>query len=402
MSTIKNVEIFVDQRERKIIPHFDIPLNGDFSNMGISIKKLTLTTADFAIIYKNHILALIERKTWKDLSATFKDQKRKFNYKKMLEERSKHPTCIFVAYLIEGPRYTNRKSKICKMPFSRLRAHLDHLIFEHNIHIIYSKNKNDTAYRILELAKNIISMHPEFNPMKKINESLRSFEKRSKTENDGTLKLGNIDLHSKSLSDFSGKKNANPISTSEKKEEDSEKKGEDSEKKEEKLEARTRFDKSLEKSGGTAEAVLTATKKIEDNTVIAMLWSSVKGVSQTMAGMFMQQDLSVRNMILGDYTVAQIQAMRYPGGRLIGEKKAREVIKKFTTFDTNKDRAVKFLSSVPSVSKKSAGKILDSITLKDIVNLTEEEKSMIADIKFTEKRKIGKAMALKIIKFLGQ
>ena len=159
----KKLIILIDQRERKVIPEFEPLLNNIYRNLDIEIKVATLTTADYAINYKDNILILIERKTWKDLSSTFKDKKRRINYKKMLDEKNKHKTCILVAYIIEGKFYTNRKSKICKILFSSLQCHLDHLMLEHGIYILRSKNKSDTAHRIIELAKNITSM--ESNPL---------------------------------------------------------------------------------------------------------------------------------------------------------------------------------------------------------------------------------------------
>lgn len=322
-----NINVLIDQREQKVIPYFDTLLKNDFNNFGIKTEILTLTTADFAITYRNNILVLIERKTWKDLSATFKDQKRKFNYKKMLEERSKHSTCIMVAYLIEGIRYNNRKSKICNIPYGRLQAHLDHLILEHNIHILYSKDKLDTAYRILELTKNIITIRSDKNPIDKLN------------------KEGNI-------------------------------------------------------KKGAAKVALTAKKNLDDSAVIALLWSSVKGVSCTLAGVFIKENLFIRDMILGKYTIAQIQAIRYPSARLIGEKYAKKIIQRFTSLKQGDD-AVKFLSSIPSISKKSAKIILNSISIKEIVNLTKTEKERVANIQFTSRRKIGNSISMKIIKFLG-
>ena len=138
-----NYKLIVDTRERKIHDNdnFKNLLKTDFTDLDIEIVVKQLSVSDFAITYRDHLLMLIERKTWKDLSQTMRDNKRKYNYKKMLDEKKNSKSCLMVAYLIEGPFKTNRKSKVSRIPLSSLKTHLDHLSFEYGIHIFYSKNK---------------------------------------------------------------------------------------------------------------------------------------------------------------------------------------------------------------------------------------------------------------------
>lgn len=154
------MEILIDTRERAIKDEYfiDAMKKKDLSGYDISIKRLQMTTSDFAVCYKGNILLLIERKTWKDLAATIKDASRRTNYEKMLQAKSEHKTCMKIIYLIEGAFITDRSTKIQRMAFSSLRSHLDHLMYNHDIHTVYSRNKADTAYRLLELAKNIMNM----------------------------------------------------------------------------------------------------------------------------------------------------------------------------------------------------------------------------------------------------
>ena len=68
----KDYKLLIDNRERNVYKSGILKTllkKKDFSNLneiGIEIKQLT--TADFAITYKDNILILVERKTWKDLA----------------------------------------------------------------------------------------------------------------------------------------------------------------------------------------------------------------------------------------------------------------------------------------------------------------------------------------------
>lgn len=328
--------IKVDNREcRKIKPEmFDSLLehNENFKNLEIKVEYLQMTTADFSICYNEHILLLIERKSLKDMGQTIKDASRKFNYRKMLNVNDTNPYCLGVYYLIEGPRMLNRKTKYSKVAAANLITHLDHLMFSHNIHIIYSKNPKDSVYRILELTKNILSTH-DSNPIKIID-----------------AKNGEL------------------------------------------------------KPGGAATKTLTAKQKPDKDVVLMLLWSSVKGISATMAGMLMDQNIDIKDIMLGKIKADQIHAIRYPSGCPLGNKRSQNLIKKMTSLTTDKESASKFLSAIPGISKNTAGLILDVISIEDILKLNrknDDDIGVIANIQMTEKRKIGKSIANKIIQFLG-
>lgn len=146
------IQILVDDREQAVIPYFEtytFPQN-------ITYKVSRMNYGDYSILYKEKILFLIERKTWRDLSSSIKDG-RKHNVDKMLKIRT-DTNCILI-YLIEGNQ-PNRNSKISRIPYKNLRSHLDHLAFRDNIHILHSKDKSDTIYRIVEIIQNYLSIKP--------------------------------------------------------------------------------------------------------------------------------------------------------------------------------------------------------------------------------------------------
>jgi ERCC4-type nuclease len=145
------MEIIVDDRERAVVPYlqtYSIKTNIDY-------KIQRNEVGDYAITYKGYILMAIERKTWTDLSASFRDG-RKDNIKKLIELRNR--TGCQLAYLIEGPAAPPLSQLFGRIPVRALRAHLDHLAIRDGVHMIYSKDEEYTALRLFELASNYLSI----------------------------------------------------------------------------------------------------------------------------------------------------------------------------------------------------------------------------------------------------
>ena len=147
------IQIVVDDREQAIIPFFK---EFEFSP-NITYLVSRITTGDYSILYKDKILFIIERKTWKDLASSIKDG-RKNNVEKLLKLREE--TGCKILYLIEGNPLPSPNSNFCRIPYKNLRSHLDHLSFRDNIHITYSKDAKNTVERIIEIIKNYLTITP--------------------------------------------------------------------------------------------------------------------------------------------------------------------------------------------------------------------------------------------------
>ena len=145
------MEIVVDDRERAVVPY----LQAYSIKTSIDFKIQRNEVGDYAIIYKGYILMIIERKTWADLAASFRDG-RKENVNKLLELRKR--TGCQIAYLIEGPATPPLTQLFGRIPVRALRAHLDHLSIRDGIHMLYSKDEDYTAMRLFELATNYLSI----------------------------------------------------------------------------------------------------------------------------------------------------------------------------------------------------------------------------------------------------
>jgi len=145
--------IIVDDRERAIFPYLEQPAKA--SQISYEIRRINV--GDYAICCDKQIKMIIERKTWEDLAASFRDG-RKANVAKLISAR-KETGCI-LTYLIEGPACPRPNALFGRIPINNLRAHLDHLALRDNIHIIYSSDLAYSGMRLFELAKNMRSLTP--------------------------------------------------------------------------------------------------------------------------------------------------------------------------------------------------------------------------------------------------
>ena len=160
-------KVVADDRERAVIPYFA---------ENCEIKRLDV--ADYQIYIANRLVALIERKTWSDLIASLLDG-RKNNIHKLLtlseinipgltsDKETKCDTIhkIRIYYIIEGQYETT-----AKIPKNNLIAHLDHLSWRDDVHILYTSSEKATAERILALAYNISTCgaHEPVNIIKEV------------------------------------------------------------------------------------------------------------------------------------------------------------------------------------------------------------------------------------------
>jgi ERCC4-type nuclease len=150
---MEKIQIIIDDREQAVIPYF----NEYKTNPNITYCVQRINVGDYSIVYNDHILMSIERKSWKDLAASIKDG-RKENVNKMLKLREDVGCQLF--YLIEGTPLPKDNVKFGRIPYKNLRSHLDHLIMRDNIHVIHSKDQKNTVDRIFELVKNYLTITP--------------------------------------------------------------------------------------------------------------------------------------------------------------------------------------------------------------------------------------------------
>lgn len=359
---MSEVEVWIDQRERFIIPYFDSLDMKKIPPYNLSLK--TLSAGDYAVVYKDWIIMLIERKSWADLAATFLDRNRKFNYEKMLEERKIFGCHLF--YLVEGKRPYDH---VGHLSVDTLEAHLDHLYFDHNIVTIFSQSAEKTPEKILNLVKHYMTSHS------------KPFQEIEKKVNERDIKAGRIKTKVVDGGDENGNKN----------------KGIDNDEKE--------FVIMFEDEIPSAEGNLTTPKKHSDTAIEYKLWNCIEGVTEQNYVALTDIGTKLSGILTGQYTPASLGHAKYRLGTLVSEKKLSKMIDSARQLDTH----VKVLSNIPGISIHRAKYILQSITMSDIVTGIADE-NKIAEIQIPAQsgktkelgasKRLGNAAAKNIIKYL--
>lgn len=379
------MEIIVDDREKAIIPF----LNELTAKYNIIYKVQRNQTGDYAIVYKENILLLIERKTWTDLAASMRDG-RKENVKKLLNLREQ--TGCKIAYLIEGDATPSFTKKYGRLPIKNLRAHLDHLMFRDDIHILYSKNEEYTAERLFELAQNYLSTK----------------ELTKKLDNKALIKHAE-DKHAEITDEIVGgalpnAQDAEYITA------------ETISETQTITEHTTPTTTSTTEHTSTTDTKPTSTTetpsenkaqellKVKQNIELAIdqqILLCLPCVGSTTAPLLSENNVSLYSIYHNLHDCAYIANIKYTSGAVIGLSKAKKItdlVSKINEVRYTKTRT-KILSSIPLISKKSAETILSQIKLTDILDETINAEDL-ANIKKTEKTKLGNAAASNIIKYL--
>ena len=132
------MELIIDDRERI----------GEIKSENISIKIERLTIGDYAIFYMGKLLAIIERKTLKDLSASLRDGRiENINYLLKCREEC---GCLPIL-LIEGRLPIKSSTKYGRIPYKALRGKIDSLAINHNVYVVHTSCIEDTKDRLLSL-----------------------------------------------------------------------------------------------------------------------------------------------------------------------------------------------------------------------------------------------------------
>ena len=306
-------------------------------NKCLPYKVDRILTGDYCIMYRGHIIFALERKTWTDLAASIKDGRSK-NVQNLIDLREK--TQCKLIYIMEGQAYPNPDVKFARIPCSSLQSHLDHIMIRDNIHIIYAKNQHETAYRINQLALNYSTIDP--SPLKQIDESIAA----ATVEND-----------------IQGSSETSECKTNE-------------------------------------EHLLKIKKEITPNMILHNMWCVMPCVN-TMSAVLMMDNFAIKDYILGNVKKDDIAILRYNSGSIIGELKARRMLKIIGTEDNeNKHYYVNMLAEIPQISKASALKILKAYQITNILNGTVT-KAQIRDIPISAKKKMGIQKANNIFTYLG-
>ena len=208
-----------------------------------------------------------------------------------------------IAYLLEGDAFPKSDTKYARIPFKNLRSHLDHLMIMQGVFMLYSKNIQGTICRINDLIKSYITS-PLLNQLKENTKE----EKESKEGGGEDKECDNI------------KKEPNPLQ-----------------------------------------------KKhiVTDLQILISMWKSISCITDNNVHVFIP--LGIKNVILGNITLAEISTLKYISGMYIGEKRAKKIIDNAKTITTH----INILTSIPGITKSTATNLLNTYSMKNICSNLE-------------------------------
>lgn len=147
---IDNFTLYLDDREKAIIPFFESVVGSQRCRFTWEVRRLV--HGDYCITYNEHLVMIIERKTWADLAASIKD-KRILNIEnlKILRGQSK---CRLIL-LMEG---RTPRGDVAHVSLHALKSKLDHLMIRDEILIVYTHDESDTAERLISLIRSMVTI----------------------------------------------------------------------------------------------------------------------------------------------------------------------------------------------------------------------------------------------------
>ncbi len=303
------MKILVDDREKKaMFDSFDA-VKASFPQIKWERKRIPI--GDYAFVIDDRTIFIIERKTYKDMAQSFKDD-RKNNVKKLLSAREQTECRLF--YIIEGKTpYPAQTTKFSNVSYKNIQAHLDHLVLRDNINILYSKDRLMTAKRIFELARNYLTL-PE-----------------------------NKYAHLHTQADVDADKS----------DDESKKSGGDKSKAKKKIGAKELFSQKFIR--GEAD-------------IKKDIWRTIKGVGEKMFIAINSSHITLSDIFNKRVTSKELSKVEM-GDKTIGKSRAGKLVDGIT--DMSPERWNKMLNAVPGIGKVSAKKIAGIIEFADIMSLND-------------------------------
>jgi ERCC4-type nuclease len=382
---------------------------------------------------KNIIAAVFERKTWKDLAASIKDQRSLHQHKSLIEFKQKQG--CYVYYIIEGAIAYSDDTGIAHIPFKNLSAKMRSLSLR-GYHSFQTKSPEHTAAFLTNLARDLAKLYRQdiisFPQQENIShtyatailhEQLQSMLAKFTTAGgNDTIQaaLKNvIDLvggfipapttdDEFDLVGFQVPDQPAPVKSAQ---QALVKAGSEETPTPEKPE---KPEKPETPKIHIPEQLKTRSKASYTDVLMSM-WCEIPKVTSKSAPILMSK-MDIKDLLC--CTAANKPKLRdtianltFTSGTKIGQAKA-EAIVSVSCFGTAiellaaQDVHVKILAQVPGVSQELAGKILNTVSMKTICETTkqadryrnEDLQDQLAEIKrLNGNRKIGAAIAKKII-----
>jgi ERCC4-type nuclease len=144
---VSDVYLIVDTRERNVIPFLEDALQ-EYAHVVAQVN-----TGDYLICRKGApgqpptILAVIERKTYADFAASFKDGRYE-NLDKMLAMRARTGCQLF--FFVEGPAFPSPGRRFARIPYENILAAMTKLPVQHGVFVVLTEDESHTAKRLTD------------------------------------------------------------------------------------------------------------------------------------------------------------------------------------------------------------------------------------------------------------
>ena len=364
--------IFVDNREKvegRASPRIHLPAAVDANNAKhfktgkITTSLVNLKLGDYAIMIQNKLAIVFERKTWKDLASSISDNRAKTQGARLLELAKTGTRCYF---LIEGNAYNNESKDIHGIPFRNLYAKLRHNMIR-GLPYVMAADMVSSAKLLVDFARDLIVMF-----------------------NNGELSIDRLSLFAV----------CEPVVTWENVDWD-----EDWAMKQMNIEV-------IEAVFGADEILvpkeLNVTVKMSDADVQQALWQCFPKIGQTRAAKLCAQKACVGDLWRSEY----LKSWRDGLSSVINKNHATEImlmIKAAAAPRSERDlptqqkidgTSLQVLQAIPGMGEVQSRMVLSHCTLVEIARGKRTAEEM-AEWKNEKNRRLGTALAEKIIKFLG-
>ena len=359
------LSLIIDNRERAIFPFLDMEIKS------FLYEKKQLNTGDFLIIktlpegVNNYdIKSCIERKTYTDFAASFRDGRYKSELNNMLELRKKTNCQLF--FIIEGTAFPSMNRTFSRIPYVCILGAINKLMLRHNIFIIQTENEQHTARKLNELLTSYTLIMEEAESENAIDtdtEQIKNINEKNTNEK-------NINA------DNANEKNTIEITNGD----------------------------ALEnnKIGGTIMTNKSLTVRIQktDEDVLLKAWASLKGISLVL-GKLLTERFTIKDLALGIITIEEIKTFKTAFGKTINKAAIDSLV---SIRNGNTKNCAKMLSAIIGITVDFATKLFNIKSLKEICQYYQNAKDPIdykylSDIIINEK-KVGPKKAINIYKLI--
>ncbi len=308
-------ELMIDHREKLVTQYKE-----EMSQINHTMTMLT--TGDYCVLSpRGKILAIIERKTYNDFSASFKDG-RSENVNKLIKLREQ--TGCTIMFIIEGKEFPDPQTLFANIPYRNIESSIFHMMIGDGI--VFHKTQD-----ALGTARMLIRFMNSMNTMLTSRKSVGYPNNILGTE-------GNSDLIIEGGSEVTPPEN----------------------------------------NRSAAIDMLTKSQKKTVIDVVRDMWNCFKGITVTSSESYLAK-WSIKQIVCHEVTREEIYGLKLATGRKITKLTADGLVTILPTIER------KLLGEIPGISSETAAMILSTRSLADLLRMTADEMSILNCVGKTQK-----------------